>query len=132
VIPITEPELAAADGARAAAADATPALVTIVDEGAPTPFPATFKPTWYRRDFTVTPDALVFIDGKTTIRIPVSQITSVRHGPIPRDIANHWVIVRFTNDQQQPDAVAFRDGSRIGLGQDTRLMYLAARRAAKK
>ena len=45
---------------------------------------------------------------------------------------SHWVIVRFTNDQQQPDAVAFRDGSRIGLGQDARLMYLAARRAAKK
>lgn len=146
VIPITEAELATADRARPAAADASSPLATIVDEGAPTPFPATFKPTWYRRldrgfslrayehsgDFTVTPDALIFIDGKTTIRIPVSQITSVRHGPIPRDIANHWVIVRFTNDQQQPDAVAFRDGSRIGLGQDTRLMYLAARRAAKK
>jgi hypothetical protein len=44
----------------------------------------------------------------------------------------HWVIVRFTNDQQQPDAVAFRDGSGIGLGRETRLTYLAARRAAKK
>jgi hypothetical protein len=146
VLKVTEPELAEADKAGAASPAASRALVTTLDEGAATPFPATFKPTWYRRvergfslrayedsgDLTVHADALVFTAGKKTIRIPVSQITSVRLDSLPRDIANHWVVVRFTNDEQKPDGVGFRDGARMGGGQDTRLIYMAVRRAAKK
>lgn len=110
------------------------------------PVPSTFKPTWYRRidrgfamrayensgDLTVESDALVFVDGKKTVRIPYSQITSVRWEPMPNDIANHWVAVRFTNDEGKPDGVAFRDGGMLGNRQGTGKIYVTLHRAAKK
>ena len=108
--------------------------------------PATFKPTWYRRvdkgfgmrayehsgDLTVSADELLFTDGKNTVRIPHNQMLSVRWEPLPNDIANHWVVVRFKNDEGKEDGVAFRDGGRIGLRGDTGPIYQALRRAAKK
>ncbi len=108
--------------------------------------PATFKPTWYRRidkgfgmrayensgDLTVSADQLLFSDGKKTVRIPHSQILSVRWEPLPNDIANHWVVVRFKNEEGKEDGVAFRDGGRIGLRGETGPIYQALRRAAKK
>jgi hypothetical protein len=132
------------------AAENTPAGATAVPDGVfeaiDAPLPVTFKPTWYRRvdkgfgmrayensgDFTVTPDELVFVDGKTTVRIPHAQITSVRWEPLPNDIANHWVVVRFTNAEGKPDGVAFRDGGRMGTRGSTGVIYQAARRAVKK
>jgi hypothetical protein len=108
--------------------------------------PMTFKPTWYRRvekgfgmrayensgDLTVTTDELLFVDGKKTVRIPHSQIMSVRWEPLPNDIANHWVVVRFKNEEGQEAGVAFRDGGRIGLRGETGPIYQALRRATKK
>jgi hypothetical protein len=108
--------------------------------------PATFKPTWYRRvdkgfgmrayensgDLTVSTEQVLFSDGKKTVRIPHSQILSVRWEPLPNDIANHWVVVRFKNEEGKEDGVAFRDGGRIGLRGETGPIYQALRRAAKK
>jgi len=51
---------------------------------------------------------------------------------LPNDIANHWVVVRFKNDEGKDDGVAFRDGGRIGLRGETGPIYQALRRAAKK
>ena len=108
--------------------------------------PATFKPTWYRRvdkgfgmrayensgDLTVSADDVVFVDGKKTVRIPHNRILSVRWEPLPNDIANHWVVVRFKNDEGTEDGVAFRDGGRMGLRGQTGPIYQALRRAARK
>jgi len=108
--------------------------------------PSTHKPTWYRRinkgfsmrayetsgDLTIEADALVFVDGKKTVRIPYSQIISVRWEPLDNDIANHWAAVRFTNDEGKPDGVAFRDGGGMGLRQGTAMIYVTLHRAAKK
>ena len=111
-----------------------------------TPLPVTLKPTWYRRvdkgfglrayensgDFTVTTDEIVFVDGKMTVRIPRAKILSVKWEPLPNDIANHWVVVRFTNAEGKPDGVAFRDGARMGTRGSSGPIFLAARRAAVK
>ncbi len=83
-------------------------------------------------DLTVTTDEVLFVDGKKTVRIPHSQILSVRWEPLANDIANHWVAVRFKNEEGKEDGVAFRDGGRMGLRGDTGPIYQALRRAAKK
>ena len=114
-------------------------------ESIETALPATFKPTWYRRvdkgfgmkayensgDLTVSADELVFVDGKKTVRIPQARILSVRWEPLPNDIANHWVVVRFTNEEGKADGVAFRDGGRMGTRGSTGPIYQAVRRAKK-
>ncbi len=43
------------------------------------------------------------------VRIPNARILSVRWEPLPNDIANHRVVVRFANDEGTADGVAFRD-----------------------
>jgi hypothetical protein len=133
--------------AAAPRADAEPASVPEgALEGMDVSLPVTFKPTWYRRvdrgfgmrayensgDLTVTADELVFVDGKKTVRIPRAQILSVRWEPLPNDIANHWVVVRFTTDEGKPDGVAFRDGGRLGTRGSTGPIYQAVRRASIK
>jgi len=145
-----EPVLDVTADRLSAAAPVTDATATVVPDGTfearETELPATFKPTWYRRvdkgfgmrayensgDLTVTTDQVLFTDGKKTVRIPHSQILSVRWEPLPNDIANHWVVVRFTNEDGKEDGVAFRDGGRIGLRGDTGPIYQALRHAAKK
>jgi hypothetical protein len=108
--------------------------------------PATFKPTWYRHldrglsmrayeqsgDLTVSADELLFVDGDKTTRIPFARIQSVRWEPMPSDIANHWVIVRFTNDEGKAEAVGFRDGGRLGTRGRTGPIFRAVRAAMKK
>ena len=130
-------------------ASPTASTVVVPDgviEGAEATLPATFKPTWYRRldrgfsmrayensgDLTVSADELLFVDGKKTVRIPYARIASVRWEPMPNDIANHWVVVRFADDKNNADAVGFRDGGRIGLRGATGPIYQALRRATKK
>lgn len=133
-----------------AAAGVSDSTATVVPDGtfeAGDPaLPATFKPTWYRRvdkgfgmrayensgDLTITTDHLLFTDGKKTVQIPHSQILSVRWEPLPNDIANHWVVVRFKNEEGKEDGVAFRDGGRIGLRGETGPIYQALRQATKK
>ena len=145
VLDVTAEVLAAAveEGAAPTGSTVVPAGVI---EGAEPALPAIFKPTWYRRvdrgfsmrayensgDLTVNADELLFVDGRKTVRIPYAQILSVRWEPLPNDIANHWMVIRFTNDENKPDAVGFRDGGRIGLRASTGIIYLAVRRAAKK
>ncbi len=143
VLDVTADRLSAA----AAVSESTSAVVPDgTFDAVESALPATFKPTWYRRidksfgmrayensgDLTVTTDALLFVDGKKTVRIPHSQIMSVRWEPLPNDIANHWVVVRFKNEEGKEDGVAFRDGGRIGLRGETGPIYQALRRAAKK
>jgi hypothetical protein len=123
--------------------------ITVPDgviEAAELPLPSTHKPTWYRRinkgfsmrayensgDLTIEADALVFVDGPKTVRIPFSQIISVRWEPLDNDMANHWAAVRFTNDEGKEDGVAFRDGGRLGNRQGTGMIYVTLHRAAKK
>jgi hypothetical protein len=132
-------------GAKQADAEGT-SVPDGVFEAIETPLPVTFKSTWYRRldrgfgmrayensgDFTVSADALVFVDGKKTVRIPHAQILSVRWEPLPNDIANHWLVVRFTNDEGKPDGVGFRDGARLGTRGNTGPLYQAVRRTVKK
>lgn len=110
-------------------------------ESGEAPLPATFKPTWYRHidkgfgmrayensgDLTVSADEILFVDGKKIVRIPRARILSVRWEPLARDIANHWVVVRFTNDEGKPDGVAFRDGARMGNRGRSGPIFLAAR-----
>lgn len=110
------------------------------------PLPAKFEPTWYRRidkgfsmrayensgELTVEADALVFVDGKKTVRVPFSQVTAVRWEPLGADIANHWASVRFTNDEGKEDGIAFRDGGMLGRRQHTGQIYVALHRTAKK
>ena len=117
-----------------------------VIEGVEAPLPATFKPTWYRRldrgfsmrayehsgDLTVSSDEVTFVDGKNIVRIPYKQIASIRWEPMPSDIANHWVVIRFTNDEGKADGVGFRDGGRMGLRANTGPIYVALRRATRK
>jgi hypothetical protein len=144
VLDVTPQGLAAADtGGATAGATVVPDGVI---EGMDVTLPATFKSTWYRRvdrgfsmrayensgDLTVSADELAFVDGKKTVRIPHARILSVRWEPLPNDIANHWVVVRFTNDEGKPDGVAFRDGGRLGLRGETGIIYQAVRRAVKK
>lgn len=132
------------------AAEAAPAGVTPVPDGVldamETPLPAIFKPTWYRRvdkgfslrayensgDLTVSADELAFVDGKMSLKIPYAKIHSIRWEPLPNDIANHWVVVRFTNAEGHDDGVAFRDGGRMGNRGSTGPIYQAARTASKK
>jgi hypothetical protein len=138
-----------ADRLSAAAAVSNSSGTVVPDgtfEGVDLTFPMTFKPTWYRRvdrgfsmrayehsgDLTVTRDEVLFVDGKNTVRIPQSQISSVRWEPLPNDIANHWVVVRFKSEDGKDDGVAFRDGGRIGLRGDTGPIYQALRGATKK
>jgi hypothetical protein len=110
------------------------------------PLPAKFEPTWYRRinkgfsmrayensgELTVGADALVFVDGDKTVRVPFDRITAVRWEPLDNDIANHWASVRFTNDDGKDDGIAFRDGGRLGRRQHTGQIYVTLHRAAKK
>ena len=145
VLDVTSDKLAAAD--KEATASGTTAVVPEgTFEAVESPLPATFKPTWYRRvdrgfsmrayensgDLTVTADDVTFVDGKKTIRIPHARILSVRWEPLPNDIANHWVVVRFTNEDGKEDAAAFRDGGRMGLRAASGVIYQAVRGAAKK
>lgn len=110
------------------------------------PLPAKFEPTWYRRinkgfsmrayensgDLTIEADALVFVDGKKTVRVPFDKISTVRWEPLDNDIANHWAAVRFTNDEGKEDGIAFRDGGMLGHRQHTGQIYVTLHRAAKK
>ena len=143
VLDITADRLSAA----AAVKDSTATVVPdgTFEAGEPA-LPATFKPTWYRRvdkgfglrayensgDLTVGPDQLLFVDGKKSVRIPHGQVLSVRWEPLPNDIANHWVVVRFKNEDGKEEGVAFRDGGRVGLRGETGPIYQALRQAAKK
>lgn len=144
VLDVTPQGLAAADTASVSAG--TTVVPDGVVEGMDVTLPATFKPTWYRRvdrgfsmrayensgDLTVSADELAFVDGKKTVSIPHARILSVRWEPLANDIANHWVVVRFTNDEGKPEGVAFRDGGRMGLRGETGIIYQAVRRAVKK
>jgi hypothetical protein len=144
VLDVTPQGLAAADASGVSAG--TTVVPDGVVEGMDVTLPATFKSTWYRRvdrgfsmrayensgDLTVSTGELAFTDGKKTVRLPHAQILSVRWEPLPNDIANHWVVVRFTNDEGKPDGVAFRDGGRMGLRGETGMIYQAVRRAVKK
>jgi len=130
VLDITPDRVSAA----AAVSDSTATVVPVGTFEADTPaLPATFKPTWYRRvdkgfgmrayensgDLTVSTDQLLFTDGKKTVQIPHSQILSVRWEPLPNDIANHWVVVRFKNDEGKEDGRVsgrWTDGSPRGDG----------------
>lgn len=140
------PELAVSDAMVAAAEDAASAPASVPPatfESMATTFPATFKPTWYRRvdkgfgmrayehsgDLTVSADELLFVDGDKTVRIPYAKIQSVRWEPLPNDIANHWIVVKFTNDEGKPDGVAFRDGARLGTRGRSGPIYQAVRNA---
>lgn len=140
-IDVTPQQLTAAENIGSA-----PAAVPVgTFEGLQTTLPATFKPTWYRRvdkgfgmkayensgDLTVSADELLFVDGKKTVRIPQARILSVRWEPLPNDIANHWVVVRFTSDEGKADGVAFRDGGRMGTRGSTGPIYQAVRQAKK-
>jgi hypothetical protein len=142
------PELAVSEAMVAAAEDAASAPAPVPPatfESIPTTFPATFKSTWYRRvdkgfgmrayensgDLTVSADELLFVDGDKTVRIPSAKIHSVRWEPLPNDIANHWIVVRFTNDEGKPDGVAFRDGARLGTRGRSGPIYQAVRNAKK-
>jgi hypothetical protein len=143
---VTPEALAAADKTDAASADKADVVADGVFEGLESAPPVTFKPTWYRRvdrgfamrayehsgDLTIAADELLFVDGKKTVRIPYAKLQSVRWEPMPNDIANHWVIVRFTDDAGKVDGVGFRDGGRLGGRQGTGKIYQAVRRAAKK
>ncbi|MGE0816695.1 MAG: hypothetical protein AB7O28_12240 [Vicinamibacterales bacterium] len=144
-----EPEFTITQGMLDAATDApsgeAPAPVGVF-EGMDTPLPATFKPTWYRRvdkgfgmrayqnsgDFTATAEGLSFVDGKMTVTIPKASILSVRWEPLPNDIANHWVVVRYTTAEGKEDGVAFRDGGRMGTRGNTGPIFLAARKVAAR
>ena len=122
-------------------ASAPPAVPIGTFESIETPLPATFKPTWYRRvdkgfgmrayensgDLTVSADELLFVDGKMTLRIQKAKILSIRWEPLPNDIANHWIVVRFTNDEGKADGVAFRDGGRMGTRGKSGPTYQAVR-----
>jgi len=145
-----EPVLDTTPDRVSAAANVSDSTGTVVPDGTfeagDHALPATFKPTWYRRvdkgfgmrayensgDLTVTTDQLQFSDGKKTVQIPHSQILSVRWEPLPNDIANHWVVVRFKSDEGKEDGVAFRDGGRMGLRGETGPIYQALRLATKK
>ena len=142
------PELAVSDAMVAAAenaASAPPSVPPGTFESTATTFPATFKPTWYRRvdkgfgmrayensgDLTVSATELLFVDGDKTVRIPFAKIQSVRWDTLPNDIANHWIVVKFINDEGKPDGVAFRDGARMGNRGRSGPIYLAVRNAKK-
>jgi hypothetical protein len=133
--------LDAADDAASAPASVPPGTF----ESTATTFPAIFKSTWYRRvdkgfglrayeksgDLTVSADELLFVDGDTKIRIPYAKIQSVRWEPLPNDIANHWIVVKFTSDEGKPDGVAFRDGARMGTRGHSGPIYQAVGSAKK-
>jgi hypothetical protein len=142
------PELAVSEAMVAAAENPASAPMSVPPgtfESMATTFPATFKPTWYRRvdkgfgmrayensgDLTVSADELLFVDGDKTVRIPYAKIHSVRWEPLPNDIANHWIVVRFTTDEGRPDGVAFRDGARMGTRGRSGPIYQAVRNAKK-
>jgi hypothetical protein len=141
VVDVTPQQLTTAESA---GATQIPVPVGIF-ESVETTLPVTFKPTWYRRvdrgfgmkayensgDLTVSVDGLDFVDGKKTVHIPQARILSVRWEPLPRDIANHWVVVRFTNDEGKADGVAFRDGGRMGTRGSTGPIYQAVRGTKK-
>jgi hypothetical protein len=138
---VFESMIAAAENAASAQASVPPGMF----ESVATPFPATFKSTWYRRvdkgfgmrayensgDLTVSADELLFVDGAKTVRIPYTKIQSVRWESLPNDIANHWIVVKFTNDEGKPDGVAFRDGARMGTRGRSGPIYQAVRNAKK-
>lgn len=143
-----EPELTATPDAMASADTLSPTPAAVPPgtfEGMTTTLPVTFKPTWYRRvdkgfgmrayensgDFTVSAEDILFVDGKKTIRVPFAKISSVRWEPLPNDIANHWIVVKFTNDEGKPDGIAFRDGARMGTRGRSGPIYQAVRQGMK-
>ena len=117
-------------------------LAALIDEGTKD-VPSTFEPAWYRpleRPFkvvafdnsgrlTIDAEAIVFVDGDQTLRIPFSSVTSVRLGEMQGDVANEWVVVRFLDDEGRRDGAGFRDGAYLGHGLATGVLYLAVRRA---
>lgn len=142
------PELAVSEAMIAAAENATAAPASVPPgtfENMAATFPATFKSTWYRRvdkgfgmrayensgDLTVSAEELRFVDGDKTVSVPYAKVQSVRWEPLPNDLANHWVVVRFTNDEGKADGIAFRDGARLGTRGKSGPMYQALRQGKK-
>jgi len=68
----------------------------------------------------ITDMGLVFGEKNETLEIDAREIKSITWGKIPGDTYNEWAIVRYG----EPEKVAgFKDGSRLGWGTDTKLIY---------
>jgi hypothetical protein len=73
-------------------------------------------------------ERVVFGEGDDTLDINVAEIKSVTMGRMPFDTINEWAILRYGN----PEKVAgFKDGSRLGWGTDTSLIYSTLRSMLK-
>ena len=98
--------------------------------------PMYFKKVWYRPaklgfslkaysksgSLRVSEDAIDFDSRKKKIHIPVSAIESIRYGRIGMDAANFWVTIKYTTSNEESIA-SFKDGSKLGHGPDTELIY---------
>jgi hypothetical protein len=68
----------------------------------------------------ITETGLVFGEKNETLEIDAREIKSITWGKMPGDTYNEWAIVRYG----EPEKVAgFKDGSRLGWGTDTKLIY---------
>lgn len=105
--------------------------------------PKTFVSVWYRPGkssfspvafsasgtLVVGEDAIDFRAGDNSMSIPVSSIQSIAWGKVGADFVNDWAIVRF-DDGGQSTEVSFKDGSSLGHGEDSDLIYAAIKYAA--
>lgn len=105
--------------------------------------PMTFESVWYRPvergmslkaysasgTLVVGEDVIDFRGGDNSVRIPISDIRTIAWGKVGQDIWNDWAIVEFVEGDKST-GVCFKDGSRLGHGGDSDLIYAVIKYAA--
>lgn len=96
--------------------------------------PTEFKTVWYRAGkkgisllafsasgkLTISEHSIEFGEGNDALKININDIHSISWGKMSVDFYNDWAIIKYGS----PEKVAgFMDGSNIGLGGDTDLIY---------
>jgi hypothetical protein len=72
---------------------------------------------------------IVFGEGESALTIEPNEIQSVDFGKMTGDFWNKWVILRYVDS---PRTVGFKDGTALGWGNGTHLIYAALKSAVKK
>ena len=77
----------------------------------------------------ITETRLVFGEKNETFEIDAREIKSITWGKMPGDTYNEWAIIQYG----EPEKVAgFKDGSRLGWGTDTKLIYSTLKSAFER
>ena len=85
----------------------------------------------YMGDLTITHDTLDFVGKKESFSMPLDDLTMVSLGKMGNDVDTDWAVIGM-REGQATSVYGFRDGRKLGYGQDTRIIYTYIRLAAKQ